>query len=446
MEIPNLIEVPIPIEEEAKQQAKKEKDTFNKVKWTLIIGCIVVFVLFLLNRPFWLWTQPFDEGVLGTYGDFVGGFIGTLVTLYSVYLLVKTLGNQIEVNSNIVTTNRNTIATNGETLKTAQYQARQTDLTLFDSKFNAYLKAYQDAVNSYVGDDCLGKERLEQLVYAFRNSGFNNEVTYIRRTDAAVKAFESFYADNRTLLSTHMRTLYLLMQLIADRGDIDEEDRVAYAKCVRGQLSEAEMLVLRYNCYTEYGKNMQKYVNRYNLLKHLPTMNLLEFNQWRKKIKTKPNYINAIDAFFLKLRKDTGDLLLSVPEEGEEVEAKTKQIAVTKNYMVNLSFYNGNKNYEFKLIRILQTSRYGYMGIPDIEKALNSYTLGELRQMMLHYHQEFFFCSNFSIYNGDNDGQRSKARVSSSIDNSSPYEHMVVCKVTSNYPIVLKNMQMENPS
>ncbi len=439
MDIPTPIEVPL--EEEAKQQAKKEKDTFNKVKWTLFIGCALFFILFLINRPFWLWNKPFDEGVLGTYGDFVGGFVGTLVTLYSVYLLVKTLGNQIEVNSNIVDTNRNTVATNKETLRTAQYQAKQTNLTLFDSKFNAYLKAYQDAVSSYRKDDVVGKERLQQLVQEFREKGFNSEVTYIRRTDAAVKAFESFYADNRTLLSTHLRTLYLLMQLVADRGDIDEEDRVAYAKCVRGQLSEAEMFVMRYNCYTEYGKNMQKYVNRFNLLKHLPTMNLLEFNQWRKRIKDSTNYINAIDEFFLKIRKDTGDLLLSMPEEGE----KTKQIVVSKNYMVILYFSADNKNYEFKLIRKLHTSRYGYMGIPDIEKALNFYTIGELRQMMLHFHQELFFCSNFSIYNGDNGGQRSKARVSSSIDNSSIDEHMVVCKMTSDYPIVLNNMQLDNP-
>ena len=442
MEIPTPIE--IPVEDEAKQQVKKEKDTFNKVKWTLFISCAVIFILFLINRPFGYWSSPFDEGLLGTYGDFIGGFIGTLVTLYSVYLLVKTLGNQIEVNSNIVRTNNNIVTTNKATLKTAQYQAHQTDLTLFDSKSNAYLKAYQDAVNGYVGDNCFGKECLEELVHSFRNSGFNNEVTYIHRTEAAVKAFESFYAENRTLLSTHMRTLYLLMQLIADKGNIDEEDRVAYAKCIRGQLSEAEMFVLRYNCYTEYGKNMQKYVNRYNLLKHLPTMNLLEFNQWRKKIDATPSYINAIDALFLKLRKETGDLLVSVANDDEEV--KKKEIPITKNYQINISFSKDNKRYEFTLMRILQVSRYGYKGKPDIEKALDSYKIGELRQMMLSYHQEFFFCNNFSIYNGDNGNQRTKARVSSSKDDTSTDIHFVHCKIVSDYPIVLKNMQLENPS
>lgn len=392
--------VELPLDVQAQQQIKREKDTFNRVKWIIFITCAIIFLLFLLNRPYWYWSSPLDEGILGTYGDFIGGLIGTLVTLYSVYLLVNTLSNQIEVNANVVMTNNKIVEANNETLKFTRSQVKQSDQSLFDSKFNAYLKAYQDSVNCYTGKGCFGKEYLDQLVIAFRNREFTNSVVYPRRTDAAVKRFESFYADNRTVMSMHMRTLYLLMQLIADKGNIEDEDRVAYAKCIRGQLSESEMFVLRYNCYTEYGRNMQNYVNRYNLLKHLPTMSLLEFNNWREKVDTQTSYVNAIDAFFLMLRKEIGTLLLSITNEN--AVTKEKQMDISKRYQIVICFDKSNKKYNFKLIRFLQQNRYGYKGKPEIENALDCYSAGELRQMMLDFHQEFFFCSNFSIYNGRN--------------------------------------------
>ena len=329
-------------DDRVKRQIEKENDTFNKIKRWLFLGCASAFVVFLIHRPLGIWSSPIDEDLLETYGDFVGGVIGTLITLYSVYLLVKTLNNQIEVNSNIV-------KTNVETLNAAKQQIKQTDLNLFDSKFNAYLKAYQDAINGYTSSDCSEKECLDAIITEFRSSGFKNEVQYLGRTQAAVKEFEGLYAKNRTVMSTHLRTLFLLMQLIADKGNIENEDRVAYAKCIRGQLSEGEMFVIRYNCYTGYGHNMQKYVNRYNLLKHLPTMSLLEFNKWRSIVETHPGYVNTIDAFFQRLRKEIGELLLSTEEN--EGENKIREIQVSKDYTVFVEFADENKYYCFKLLR-----------------------------------------------------------------------------------------------
>lgn len=48
--------------------------------------------------------------------------------------------------------------------------------------------------------------------------------------------FDDFYAENRPECSVHFRILYLLVSLMAE-ADIDEESRVLYAKCIRGQLA-----------------------------------------------------------------------------------------------------------------------------------------------------------------------------------------------------------------
>lgn len=49
-----------------------------------------MIILFSLNREFDN-EYPIDNGLFGTYGDFIGGVVGTIIAFYSAFLLVKTL-------------------------------------------------------------------------------------------------------------------------------------------------------------------------------------------------------------------------------------------------------------------------------------------------------------------------------------------------------------------
>lgn len=122
--------------------------------------------------------------------------------------------------------------------------------------------------------------------------------------------------------------LYLLAKLTAEEKMEDEKYRVSYAKCIRGQLSEGEMLLLRYNCYTTYGKLMGQYINQFNLLKHLPIMSLLEFNNWRKTIGDQEK-INALDQVALNLKRTMSKM---IDEEGEV----TKTTKYSSRYDVSI--------------------------------------------------------------------------------------------------------------
>ena len=438
------IEIPLNREEDKKTIDRQNK-VFKRLRYVIIGFCVCIFIAFLINRPYFLWSLPVDESLLGSYGDFVGGFIGTLVTLYSVYLLVETLNNQIIVNSNIVETNNNIVQTNKATLEATERQIIQSNQNLFDSKFNVYLRAYQESVNSYKEETLIGKAYLDVMVERFRTSGFKNNLTYSKRADAAIKQFQGFYAKNRTLLSVHMRTLYLLMQLIAEKGEIEEPDRVAYAKCIRGQLTESEMFLIRYNSYTEYGYNMQKYVNRFNLMKNLPTMSLLEFLKWRNILWDKPDYINAIDIFFLTLRSEIVELLLNDDISGGDSTEKRKPISLSKRYSLSLMFTKDKKRYEFTVKRAKARNRTGYSGRPIIENALDCFTVGNLRQFMFDFHYEFFHANNFNKFNGDNNMQRSKAKLSTPKPIVDDDVEEVSCVVTSDYPIILKYSQLDHP-
>ena len=433
-------------DEQVQEDARKQINLIERILkvsyWVIGIIIFLAIVVFAMHRDYWLWNQSFNENVFGTFGDFVGGFIGTIITFLSVVLLVKTLSNQISVNSSVVTTNNNVVDTNNKLMEATQRQIKQADAQIFDSKFNAYLKSYQDAVSSYHGEKSFGKEYMDGLVDDFRNDGFKNNLKYIQRSEAAVKAFQEFYAKNRLVMSVHMRTLYLLMKLIGDDNTIDEPMRVHYAKCIRGQLTENELFLVRYNCYSPYGENMKWYVNRFNLMKHLPTMNLLEFVKWRDIMGYNEELINALDAMFLDLRSDIEEMLCKdADEQGERLFSKL----LSKRYEVRMSFSDKNKKYKFELFKVVQRGRTGSAKRPVIENALDKMTTGNLRQMFLDFHIDFFLVNNFFYYNGENNGQRKRAKFRSDrLDD--PEVIYVNCTVESEYPIVLKYSQLENPS
>lgn len=434
-------------ESQVKKNAFKQISQIEKIlKWTIKIGgglIAATAIIFAIHRDYWLWKESFNEQVFGTFGDFVGGFIGTIVAFVTMYLLIRTLQNQIEVNSNVIITNNNVVETNKQLLEASRQQIRQTNVQLFDSKFNAYMKAYQDAVLSYQMDIHLGREYLDILVEDYRDNGFQNELQYIPRSEAAIKSFGEFYAKNRLSMSVHMRTLYLLLKMIGDESGIDEDIRVHYAKLVRGQLSESEMFLIRYNSYNTYGLNMQVYVNRFNLLKHLPMMSLLEFGKWRRLMNNDKELINSLDAMFLTLKDKMENLMES---DKDQNGVRVLKYQISKRYEVEMKFTNDNRNYRFQLFKIVQRGRTGNIGRAAIEKALDNLSIGNLRQMFLDFHIDYILVGNFHYFNGSNNGQRQRAKIRSDKRDEEDGVLSVICTVDSEYPIILKYSQMENPS
>lgn len=58
--------------------------------YTLVLGIIIILV-FSLKSPFNDWSFNPSAELFGLYGNFIGGFVGTLFSLVAVFLLYKTL-------------------------------------------------------------------------------------------------------------------------------------------------------------------------------------------------------------------------------------------------------------------------------------------------------------------------------------------------------------------
>ena len=315
---------------------KKHAISTGKTNDILFVIAFIVSLIFI-GLSVWLfcnnniykgdkeWVIKHD--VVGTYGDFIGGVLGTMIALYSAYLLVRTLGNQLSVNGDVMDTNKNVVNTNKKTIY-------QSFLQIFDNKFGTLFSIYQQAKLNYqceiqqVQKKIIknggtqkeiiihktivihGAEALEYLADQFSNTKYNDKRTYLNRVKSATNAFDEFYSEHRREMSVHFRNLYLLAKYIGETDNVDEEgdiklteqDRVEYAKSIRGQLSEGEMLLLRYNCLTSRGERMRTFVNQFNLTKHLPIISLLEFRKHRDKLRSDRD-ANTLDTHFIALKK-----------------------------------------------------------------------------------------------------------------------------------------------
>ena len=104
---------------------KKHAISAGKTNDILFVIALIVSLIFIGLSVWFFCNNNIYKGdkewvikhdVVGTYGDFIGGVLGTIIALYSAYLLVRTLGNQLSVNGDVMDTNKNVINTNKKTI------------------------------------------------------------------------------------------------------------------------------------------------------------------------------------------------------------------------------------------------------------------------------------------------------------------------------------------
>lgn len=387
--------------------------------------CFIGLLLYLWKRNLFLFSETVDHELLGTLGDFVGGVLGTGISIYALYILTDTFKNQIRTNENVTRTNDSVIKTNEATASQMNYQ-------IFDNKFTTLLSLYQDAIKNYGKDDLRGKKAFDALVDDFKEVPFENNWVYSRRHKAAILHYEPFYVSNRALMSIHLRMLFLLFKMLA-HADIDEKTRVEYAKTIRGQLSENEMFVIRYNCHCHYGQKMQVYANQFNLLKHLPVMSLLEFYKWRDIAGTQ-ECINALDSLFVSLRKDITGLFAN-----ESNENRSLQKEISKKYI----FFIEKKERGKELIFTIQKNNVSCQGTPKpaIEVALDKFDNENLQNLFQDYFRELLVISNFQQYNN-----MKNPKYKRKLSEEDATHTMIEFKITKEYPIILSQRQLQNPT
>lgn len=191
--------------------------------------------------------MPIDHNIFGTFGDFIGGVLGTCFAVFGTILVIKTFQKQIESNDQIQQTNIKQIKNNKKSLCLAKIQLEKQQKELFDSQFNTFFTLYNNAIESYaINDRTVGRKGLNKLLEDFLKEKFESKATYGKRVNAAKGLYEKFYCSNREKMSIHFRMLYQLVHFIST-AEIKDRTKIDYAKAIRGNMNEAEMIFLRYN-------------------------------------------------------------------------------------------------------------------------------------------------------------------------------------------------------
>lgn len=163
---------------------------------SLICSLVMIYLFLFHKRPYVGVGYMLDTEAVGQYGDFMGGVVGTFL---SVVLLFFTFSLQREDSDNNVQV----------------YNNQQ-----LNDEFFHLMDLYKDIVTQfhYVatengGEYYEGKEALKKYVEVL-NDEYPTNLSMSFRRKKAIVVFQKFYSQNNELLSIYFRTLYRLCQII----------------------------------------------------------------------------------------------------------------------------------------------------------------------------------------------------------------------------------------
>lgn len=255
------------------------KARFRKAAAVLLVGGVAAFsigcVLYFLGvgRESILSQKGSDWS---DFGQFIGGFSGSLISLCALAAVAYNLVLQAEELE--------------ETQKQMRAQAAAMAQQAFDSVFFQLLTRFS-AVRDSVSYKSVSRRAslddpstitIDTGLEAFRciysdlakefqrGPGDLDRLTYLQR------GFEALYEAHESLLGPYFRTLYHVFKFIDRNSSLTEEQKADYANMARAQLSNIELCVLFYDGLTTLAAEFMPLIVRYGILKHVNPETLLD--------------------------------------------------------------------------------------------------------------------------------------------------------------------------
>ncbi|WP_462156984.1 putative phage abortive infection protein [Pseudoalteromonas sp. GB56] len=260
--------------------------------WLLVI--LIPLIVFFLWKNNYSISAPIDDGKFGTFGDFVGGVLGSVWSLCGVLLFYNALKEQradfqtnrtaldkqvdaLKTQSEEFKLQRQEFSLQREELKQSRNVFKEQSKTLMQQRLDSIYFSLLDLYNTVVSElnnNCSSGNYFKELrseLYAQTLGNAHPINDYKTSNDIYLGVFYS----KKEELTHYFRLVYRIIKTIDD-SEIDDEEKFIYIKILRSQLSENELLALYYNSHSYYSENSYKLILKYNLLKHLPSMSKLE--------------------------------------------------------------------------------------------------------------------------------------------------------------------------
>ena len=200
----------------------------------------------------------------------------------------------------------------------------------------------------------------------------------------ALGMFQSFYASHEDFAPIYFRTIYRIFDVI-NKSEVKDEVKVKYAKLIRCQFTETELVMLRYNAMWPVGKNMRVLINEFNLLKHICPLDMLEYLEWRNRFSFSDRH--KVNILLYMVQKQVHDLFLSNETTRAITSFKTK-------YNINVSKLENGTVCKFDFTRNTRI-QINY----DSFTSFDSVTIDEIRLLFVAWFKEIFVYSNYAMFN-----------------------------------------------
>lgn len=331
------------------------------------IVCFVVALLFFMNQALGLFDGFVKTEVIGQYGDFVGGVIGTIL---SVVLLSDTFKSQIKESKN----------------NAQVFESQQLNELVFHllDQYNSVVASFTIAKDDVHGIRTIlnGKEGLHYALVKMQEEFARLDMTHSRK--AALGLFQSFYDSHEDFAPIYFRTIYRIFDVI-DMAKVNDDVKVKYAKLIRCQFTETELVMLRYNAMWPVGKNMRALINEFNLLKHIRPLELLEYLEWRNRLTESSR--RKVNILLYMVQKQVHNLFLSDDTTRAITSFRTK-------YNINVSKLENGTVCKFDFTRNTRI-QINY----DLFTSFDSVTIEDIRSLFVAWFKEMFVYSNYAMFN-----------------------------------------------
>lgn len=283
------------------------------VRISVVLFCVFLFCFSWERDLFSFRGYQLQTDVVGQFGDFVGGVIGTIISVVLLYFTFKTQHTDVENHMKVY---------KEESLNKLFFHM----LELYNTTLNRFVVDIADEEG--ISMRLYGKEALhyqyEQLYAGFQIEKSDNR-NLIRKK--AVSAFQSFYANTQDFSPVFFRTVYGILNLLNTDDSQTEQVRIGLMKVLRSQLTTTELIMLRYNAMTKMGSKSTLLINRFNMLKHLAPMELLEYKAWSTKMT-------------LEEREFTNQLLMIIKQNIKRAMKEESKEIMIHSYSNNILVYN----------------------------------------------------------------------------------------------------------
>jgi len=273
-------------------QSKSAEIIYKLALWLLLI--LIPLVVFFLWENNYSINAPIDDGKFGTFGDFVGGVLGSIWSLCGVLLFYNALKEQrsdfqtnrtaldkqvdaLKTQSDEFKLQRQEFSLQRDELRQSRNVFKEQSKTLMQQRLDSIYFSLLDLYNTVISElnnNCAKGNYFKELKSELYTHTLSNSQP-INDFGTSNDIYLGVFYARKEELTHYFRLVYRIIKTIDD-SEINDEEKFNYIKILRSQLSENELLALYYNSHSYYGENSYKLILKYNLLKHLPSISKLE--------------------------------------------------------------------------------------------------------------------------------------------------------------------------